>query len=261
MENNMLPHKNEHKVSDNFAKVVEGIIDRQEGGEFWDKITDVDNSKEYGLGSYGQVVSEEEELSESKDIYIKPSDTAPNGWEGKFFEIMNDDMDDIGFSGDYLIVPKKLEKKVTELMKKLKVKFTKEDVDLDESVDVDGRTKGFKAAIKRLAGYKEKRDNATQEIKVGSDEVSNDDVSEIVSEGIELNKKQLELLRKKYGSLDKINPTGAAYKKMKAFIGGMDEDQLKGLAFAKIKWLSHTAAMQLDIKHNIQLKAKDYMGS
>lgn len=305
----MLPHEGEHKVSKSFEDAVNSVVDTTPKEEFWDNVTDADNSKEYGLGSFGQVVAEgkkikatgedseidlgdvaggdakdtvkghklskkkvkshngeterevheEEELSEAKDVYIKPSDKAPRGWEGKFFEMMDDDMDDVGFSGEYLIVPKKLEKTVTKYMQKLKVKFTKESI--DESVSVDGRTKGFKDAVKRLAAYKDRRDAKSAETTVnpGSTEISNDDVEEIVAESKMMNDKQLNILRSQYAKINKIDPMGGAYKKMKALLGKMDKDQLKGLAYAKIKWLSSSAAIQLMIKHNIRLKASDYM--
>lgn len=74
-----------------------------------------------------------------------------------------------------------------------------------------------------------------------------------------INAKQLETLRKEYGKIDKVNPTGPAYKKMKAMIKSMSVDQLKGLAYAKIKWLSQFAASELRLTHNIKLKASEYM--
>ena len=70
---------------------------------------------------------------------------------------------------------------------------------------------------------------------------------------------QLVKLRKEYGKIDKINPTGPAYKKMKALIKSMDKDQLRGMALAKIKWLSQTAASELRYTHNIKMKANEYM--
>lgn len=68
----------------------------------------------------------------------------------------------------------------------------------------------------------------------------------------------LDKLRKEYSSVKKIDPTSSSYKKLKAFVGKMNVDQLKGLAYAKIKWLSYEAAQVLEYKHNIKLKVADY---
>jgi hypothetical protein len=71
---------------------------------------------------------------------------------------------------------------------------------------------------------------------------------------------QLDKLRSEYDKIKTIDPLSPAYKKVEKFMDGLDVDQLKGIAFAKIKWLSMLAANRLKFKHNIKLSAKDYMG-
>lgn len=69
---------------------------------------------------------------------------------------------------------------------------------------------------------------------------------------------KLEMLRKAYGSINKIDPSSPTYKKMEKMIDGMNQDHLKGLAFAKIKFLSMLAANKLRYKHNVKLDFGDY---
>lgn len=81
------------------------------------------------------------------------------------------------------------------------------------------------------------------------------------AKGSSFSTEQLEKLRKDYGSIEKIDPTAPTYKKLEKFIDGLDVDQLKGIAFAKIKWLSMLAANKLRYKHNIKLKPEQYWAS
>lgn len=69
---------------------------------------------------------------------------------------------------------------------------------------------------------------------------------------------QLERLRKEWGTLKKIDPTGAGWKKVEKFIEARSKEELEGLAKAKIKWISMTAASKLKWKFNIKLKIADY---
>lgn len=75
----------------------------------------------------------------------------------------------------------------------------------------------------------------------------------------EIDKALLDKLRKSYDSVERINPTGPAWKKVEAFIDKREPDQLKGLAYAKIKWISIAAADKLRTKYKIKLKASEYM--
>jgi len=84
-------------------------------------------------------------------------------------------------------------------------------------------------------------------------------IESIIEEG--LSAKQIALLKKNYSTIDRIDPTGPAYKKAKGMISGLDKDMMMDLAKAKVKWLSQMAADELRKKHNIKLKAKDYMES
>ena len=69
---------------------------------------------------------------------------------------------------------------------------------------------------------------------------------------------KLKQLQKAYGGINKIDPSSPTYKKMEALIDSMSKDQLKGLAFAKIKFLSMLAATKLRYKHDIKLPFGDY---
>lgn len=76
-----------------------------------------------------------------------------------------------------------------------------------------------------------------------------------------LSPQQIAKLKKEYGSIDKINVTGPAYKKVKAMIKKMDKEDLMTLAKAKVKWLSDFAANELRLTHNVKMKAGEYMES
>ena len=76
-----------------------------------------------------------------------------------------------------------------------------------------------------------------------------------------LNPKQIALLKKSYSTIDRIDPTGPAYKKAKGMISGLEKDNLIDLAKAKVKWLSQIAADELRKQHNVKLKASEYMES
>jgi hypothetical protein len=72
---------------------------------------------------------------------------------------------------------------------------------------------------------------------------------------------QIAKLKKEYGGIEKINVTGPAYKKVKAWIAKMDKEDLMTLAKAKVKWLSQFAASELRLTHNVKMKAGEYMES
>jgi len=76
-----------------------------------------------------------------------------------------------------------------------------------------------------------------------------------------LNPKQIALLKKSYSTIDRIDPSGPAYKKAKGMISGLEKDNLIDLAKAKVKWLSQIAADELRKQHNVKLKASEYMES
>jgi len=55
------------------------------------------------------------------------------------------------------------------------------------------------------------------------------------------NDKQIEQLKKEYSKIDKIDPSGPAYKKLTAMLNKMQPDQLKQLAGADVKFISPLA--------------------
>jgi len=85
------------------------------------------------------------------------------------------------------------------------------------------------------------------------------EAANLLNEG--MSPSQIAQLKKAYGSIDKVDVTGPAYKKAKAFIANMSKDELMTMAKAKVKWLSQFAASELAKTHNVRLKAKDYMES
>jgi hypothetical protein len=101
--------------------------------------------------------------------------------------------------------------------------------------------------------------------KFGSEKDAMKHFARMTKESVELDEatmspSQVAQLKKAYGGIEKINPTGPAYKKAKAFIANMSKDELMTIAKAKIRWLSQFAASELARSHNVKLKAKDYMG-
>jgi len=56
---------------------------------------------------------------------------------------------------------------------------------------------------------------------------------------------KLQELRRQYQGIERVNPEGEAYKKMKATIDGMPEDMLKEISKANIKWLSTMALTRI----------------
>ena len=76
-----------------------------------------------------------------------------------------------------------------------------------------------------------------------------------------LNPRQIALLKKNYSTIDRIDPSGPAYKKAKGMIAGLEKDNLIDLAKAKVKFISQMAADELRKTHNVKLKAREYMES
>ena len=68
---------------------------------------------------------------------------------------------------------------------------------------------------------------------------------------------QIETLRKQYSTLKTVNPTGPAWKKVTKFLEARTEKELKGIALAKIKFISQTASDMLKRKHGVKLKFSD----
>ena len=81
---------------------------------------------------------------------------------------------------------------------------------------------------------------------------------ESIDEGF--SKAQIETLRKQFSTLNKVDPTGPAYKKMTKFLEGRSAKELEGIARAKIKFLSQTAASVLKSKHGVTIPFKDVYG-
>jgi len=68
---------------------------------------------------------------------------------------------------------------------------------------------------------------------------------------VEFSPAQLDKMRKEYGKLKTINPTTPAYKKLKAFLDGLDKDKLMKLAGGKIDFVSDMAATTLRYTHKV----------
>jgi hypothetical protein len=69
------------------------------------------------------------------------------------------------------------------------------------------------------------------------------------------NRAMLSKLRKMYSTIQKVDPNGPAYKKLKDFVSKQNEDMLKGIVLSDIKWLSYEAGKQL--KTSFKYSAKD----
>ena len=106
----------------------------------------------------------------------------------------------------------------------------------------------------KLKRLKDMLKNANNKVGV----VKKESVDEATIEEATMGPDKLEMLRKAYGSVNKIDPSSPTYKKMEKMIDGMSQDHLKGLAFAKIKFLSMLAATKLRYKHNVKLDFSDY---
>jgi len=111
------------------------------------------------------------------------------------------------------------------------------------------RDKDAKKAVKTL---KDIRKGKYKGVKMANEEID-------LSEG--LNPHQIALLKKNYSSIDKIDPSGPAYKKAKGFMKQLQKDELMDLAKAKVKFISQMAADELRTTHKVKMKAKDYMES
>ena len=84
----------------------------------------------------------------------------------------------------------------------------------------------------KLKRLKDMLKNANNKVGV----VKKESVDEATIEEATMGPDKLEMLRKAYGSVNKIDPSSPTYKKMEKMIDGMSQDHLKGLAFAKIKF-------------------------
>jgi hypothetical protein len=67
----------------------------------------------------------------------------------------------------------------------------------------------------------------------------------VIQERVIKLKPQLDKMRAAYGSLERVNPTGATYTKLKAKLAAMSVNDLQILYAAKIKWMSYEAGMIL----------------
>ena len=140
---------------------------------------------------------------------------------------------------------KGLPKKVEELdpvdPKAVKKKFDdRKDKDIDNDGDVDSTDK-----------YLHKRRKAISKA-IAKEEVE-------LEEG--LSKSQIDKLKAAYSTVNKVDPTGPAYKRGKEMLSKLDKNSLMSIAKAKIKFLSQMAASELSRSHDVKLKAKEYMES
>ena len=58
-------------------------------------------------------------------------------------------------------------------------------------------------------------------------------------------KQQIDMIRKAYGTLSRIDPNSPTYKKFIKFLDKLPKDQLRQLDKAEIKWISTLAANRL----------------
>jgi hypothetical protein len=78
---------------------------------------------------------------------------------------------------------------------------------------------------------------------------------EQVEEGV--SKAKIDTLRKQFSTLGKIKPDSLAHRKMTKDLEGRSVKELEGIAKAKIRFLSQTAAIVLQDKHGVKLKFGD----
>jgi uncharacterized protein YoaH (UPF0181 family) len=123
--------------------------------------------------------------------------------------------------------------------------------------DFDDAVKKYPRKAVRELGKKDQWGNKI--VQIWENENMELEAANLLDEG--MSSSQIAQLKKAYGSIDRINVTGPAYKKAKAFIANMSKDELMTIAKAKVKWLSQFAASELAKSHDVKLKAKDYMES
>lgn len=123
--------------------------------------------------------------------------------------------------------------------------------------DFDDAVKKYPRKAVRELGKKDQWGNKI--VQIWENENIELEAANLLDEG--MSSSQIAQLKKAYGSIDRINVTGPAYKKAKAFIANMSKDELMDIAKAKVKWLSQFAASELAKSHDVKLKAKDYMES
>ena len=75
-----------------------------------------------------------------------------------------------------------------------------------------------------------------------------------------LDSRQIALLKKNYSTIDRVDPSGPAYKKAKGMIAGLDKDMQMDLAKAKVKFLSQIAADELRKATRRQIESKRLHG-
>ena len=125
----------------------------------------------------------------------------------------------------------------------------------DEKGKADSSSKNFKSA----SAAKKYADNANKTTKVGSyttNKVQGRMESvEQVDEGV--SKAKIDTLRKQFSTLGKIKPDSLAHRKMTKDLEGRSVKELEGIAKAKIRFLSQTAAIVLQDKHGVKLKFGD----
>ena len=78
---------------------------------------------------------------------------------------------------------------------------------------------------------------------------------EQVEEGV--SKAKIDTLRKQFSTLGKIKPDSLAHRRMTKDLEGRSVKELEGIAKAKIRFLSQTAAIVLQDKHGVKLKFGD----
>ena len=183
----MLPFNGENKISQSFVEAASKVIgSTPKPKDFWDGISDIDSSKSLGLGPAGQI--QQREINEDKiDDMI----------EKLFSSKIADELSGAWSDGD--------EKEATKILKSAKVKggdlkgivkrlfgeeFQSILTTIDEEISIDGRTRGFKAAAKRIEAFRTKllaKQAALAEVEEEEDE--EDTIEEAMDKNLEQNLK------------------------------------------------------------------------
>ncbi len=67
----------------------------------------------------------------------------------------------------------------------------------------------------------------------------------ILLERLEKLKPQLDKMRAAYGKIERVDPTGPSYKRIRATVSKLHTDDLQIMYRAEIKWLSYEAGRKL----------------
>ena len=66
----------------------------------------------------------------------------------------------------------------------------------------------------------------------------------------EIQEKMLKTLRENYAQIEKVDPTGPAWAKVKAFLGQRTDEELIAFIKADIKWISQASRCELIVNRD-----------